>query len=243
MYALSSQPINFIDPAEERELVFASQHGNITSRNKLLVSLLPMIIRLVEQMVGAGHPHFEDYVQEGVLGNIIGIGKFDLNKFSNRYYSYGFWWIRHCIDDERGRDCLWSSSTADFTHECFPAEDETCLPNRVDFPEKPLDSSSFNTYIERNIDSIRPVIASQADIFDQFRVGGLACDYDLLDEMMNLSNGGLTPKQREILRLYYHEGLTFREVSKKVGFSQRWVMELRNKALTRLKKQVEILSG
>lgn len=242
MYSLSSQPIIFIEPTEERELVLASQQGCNHSRNKLLVSLLPMVVNLVEQMVGAGHPQFEDYVQEGVLGNMVGIRKFNLNKYNNRYYSYGFWWIRHYIDNERGRDQLWNSSIVDVNNDLFNPKEAINLANTDDFPENSFDSRTFNSYIEYDLDFMQPIILSRADILDQFRAGGLACDYDLLNEMLNLSNGGLTKKQREILHLYYHEGLTFREVADRVKFSQRWVMELRNKALTKLKNQVDQIS-
>lgn len=239
MYTLSSQPIIFIEPTEERELILAAQQGNINSRNKLLVSLLPMIVRLTEQMIGAGHPQFEDYVQEGVLGNIIGLQKFDLNKYKNRYYSYGYWWIRYYINNERERDQLWSSSIADITDDCFTAEEAINLTNPDNFPENSFDFLDFNSYIS----SIHSVILSKADILDQFREGGLSCDYDLVNEMLNLLNGDLTPKQRKIFHLYYHRNLTFREVSNKTSYSQRWVIELRNKLLAKLKKQVDILSG
>ncbi len=241
MYFLSSQPISFSNPTEERELVCAAQGGSIDSRNILLVSLLPMVIRLVERMVGAKHPYFEDYIQEGVLGNMVGIKKFNLDKFENRYYSYGYWWIRHFIDNEHKADQLWSNNVA-VDLKSFSVGDAYNLADFDSPPEIPLDSDAFNSYIIEDINFIQPIVGKD-DLFDQFRFGGLTCHYDLLTEMLNLVDGEVNRKQRKVLRLYYHEGWTFRAIGEEMGFSQRWVMELRNMALTKLKSKVDQLSG
>ena len=240
MYKLASQTIQFFDPDQERELVFAAQNGNIKARNDLSISLIPMVVRLVEQMVGAGHPQFEDYVQEGFLGNLVGISKFNLDKYENRYYSYGYWWIRNSIDSARALDHTWCSLIADKIDDL---EDSPKSTSFINPSENYLDSATFYDYIIDTLDFIPPIILQQTDILDQFRVSGLACHFDLLDEMLKLVNGELNATARQVLKLYYQDDLTFREVADKLGYSQRWMMELRNQALVVLKNKVYCLSG
>ena len=62
-----------------------------------------------------------------------------------------------------------------------------------------------------------------------------------LDEMLKLVNGEINVKQRRVLDLYYHQGLTFREIEGEMGYSSRWLMELRKKAVTVLKEKVHCL--
>jgi len=205
--------------------------------------LLPMVVRLVERMVGARHPHFDDYIQEGVLGNIVGISKFDLDSFSNRYYTYGYWWIRHFIDNEHEADRLWSSTVAVDLYKPSTAGAFN-LGNLVELdspPEIPLDKATFHSYIVDDL-NFSP-IAAPDDLFEQFRIGGLTCHHDLLTEMLDLVNGDINAKQRKVLRLYYHEGWTFRAIGAEMGYTQRWIMELRNMALKKLKSKVDQLSG
>lgn len=238
MYALAST-IQFYDQDQERELVYAAQGGDIKARNQLLVSLLPMVVRLVARMVGARHPHFEDYIQEGVLGNIVGIDKFDLDSFGNRYYSYGYWWIRHFIDNEHKADQLWSNTVAVDLGK-FTVDDAFNIVNLDSPPEIPLDSDTFHGYIVDDL-NFSPIVAPD-DLFEQFRIGGLTCHHDLLTEMLDLVDGNINAKQRRVLRLYYHEGWTFKAIGTEMGYSQRWIMELRNRALVKLKNKVDQLS-
>lgn len=82
---------------EERDLLRRSSAGDAAAAERLLASHLRFVMRIARRYRGAGVP-LSDLVQEGVLGLLHAIRKFDV-EHNNRFATYAVWWIRRAMQD------------------------------------------------------------------------------------------------------------------------------------------------
>lgn len=82
---------------KEMELALASHAGDLRARNKLIQSNLRLVVSIAKKYAGS-NPNLtlQDLVQEGTLGLIAGVKKFDPSR-GFRLSTYVTWWIRQSI--------------------------------------------------------------------------------------------------------------------------------------------------
>src|SRR3954462_3476721 len=87
-------------PAEELELSRRIEQGDLAAKDRMICANLRLVVAVARQYAPAsqGVP-FLDLVQEGMLGLIRAVEKFDWRR-GNRFSTYATWWIRQAI--ERG---------------------------------------------------------------------------------------------------------------------------------------------
>ena len=242
MYAYNPRLVKPLRSSLERILVADAQRGVILARDQLLISHLPFIISYVEYKVGTSHPYFEDFVQDGILGDVVGIRQFDLtrlNKYGKpiQYCAYGYWWIRDMVNKSMKSESNWIKHMAGLPSEHIPEEtlDFVEANDYVDAPE--LYAAEMEAY---PMDGLPDIIAElrtggRRQALDTLFEAGYLHDQDLLTFMLNLTNGALSLKQKEIMRLYFEEGWSNDEIGLVLGHTGRWVNNLRNKALDALR--------
>ena len=81
--------------AEEIELAQAIERGDLAAKERLINSNLRLVISLARKYQGYGLP-LTDLVQEGVLGLIRAVEKFDWRK-GYKFSTYGTLWIRQAL--------------------------------------------------------------------------------------------------------------------------------------------------
>ena len=81
--------------SEERELLEKTAQGDLEARNKLVESNLRLVVSIAKHYLNRGLS-FLDLIQEGNLGLMYAIDKFDMDK-GNRVSTYSTWWIRQRI--------------------------------------------------------------------------------------------------------------------------------------------------
>jgi RNA polymerase primary sigma factor len=71
------------------------ENNDLSARDKLIKANLKFVPTVAKQFKGCGLP-FADIIEEGNIGLIKAIDRFDPNK-DNKIISYAVWWIRKCI--------------------------------------------------------------------------------------------------------------------------------------------------
>jgi RNA polymerase primary sigma factor len=87
-------------PEEELELARRIERGDLSAKERMVCANLRLVVSVARQYSGPGLP-FLDLVQEGMLGLIRAVEKFDWRK-GFRFSTYATWWIRQAV--ERARD-------------------------------------------------------------------------------------------------------------------------------------------
>jgi len=85
-----------LDAEAERTLARAAQRGDAAARERLVLSNLRLVVYVVREYTAHGSMGSLDLVQEGNLGLLRAIERFDPEK-GYRFSTYATWWIHHAI--------------------------------------------------------------------------------------------------------------------------------------------------
>ena len=84
-----------LTPEEELDLGRRARAGDGRARARLIEKNLRLVVSVARRYRGMGLP-FEDLIQEGNIGLIKAVEKFD-PELGNRFSTYATWWIRQAI--------------------------------------------------------------------------------------------------------------------------------------------------
>ena len=80
---------------EEIDLSKRAKKGDEAARNRLIEKNLRLVVSIAKKSRGRGLP-FEDLIQEGNIGLMKAVGKFDSDR-GFRFSTYATWWIRQAV--------------------------------------------------------------------------------------------------------------------------------------------------
>lgn len=81
---------------EEQRLAKKSKDGCLESRQKLIQSNLKLVVNIAKKIVHVSNLPMIDLVQEGNLGLMVAVEKFNY-KLGYRFATYASWWIKQAI--------------------------------------------------------------------------------------------------------------------------------------------------
>jgi RNA polymerase primary sigma factor len=80
---------------EEMDLSRRTKKGDRAARKRLIERNLRLVVSIAKKSRGQGLP-FEDLIQEGNIGLMKAVGKFDPDR-GYRFSTYAIWWIRQAV--------------------------------------------------------------------------------------------------------------------------------------------------
>ena len=95
MYLKEIGKVPLLDAEEEKELARRMSDGNEYAKSKLVEANLRLVVSIAKRYVGKGM-FFLDLIQEGNLGLMKAVEKFDYQK-GYKFSTYATWWIRQAI--------------------------------------------------------------------------------------------------------------------------------------------------
>ena len=95
MYLKEIGKVPLLTPEEEQELARRMADGDEEAKRRMAEANLRLVVSIAKRYVGRGML-FLDLIQEGNLGLIKAVDKFDYTK-GYKFSTYATWWIRHAI--------------------------------------------------------------------------------------------------------------------------------------------------
>ena len=95
MYLKEIGTVPLLTPEEEQVLAMEKAEGNEQAKNKLIESNLRLVVNIAKKYTNRGLS-FLDLIQEGNLGLMKGVEKFDYQR-GFKLSTYATWWIRQSV--------------------------------------------------------------------------------------------------------------------------------------------------
>ncbi|MCI5724004.1 MAG: RNA polymerase sigma factor RpoD [Erysipelotrichaceae bacterium] len=256
MYLKEIGRVPLLKPEDEPEIAKRIEEGDEEARNILISSNLRLVVSIAKKYVGRGML-FLDLIQEGNMGLVKAVEKFDYTK-GFKFSTYATWWIRQAITraiaDQartiripvhmvetinkltRVQRQLVQELGRDPSAEEISARMEGISPEKVREIQKiALEPVSLETPIGEEDDSHLGDFIEDKDALspDQYASNQL-----LKDEINNVLSG-LTDREEKVLRLRFglYDGRTrtLEEVGREFNVTRERIRQIEAKALRKLK--------
>lgn len=256
MYLKEIGRVSLLNPEDEPEIARRIQNGDEEAKRILISANLRLVVSIAKKYVGRGML-FLDLIQEGNMGLVKAVEKFDYTK-GFKFSTYATWWIRqaitraiadqartiripvHMVETINKLTRIQRQLVQDYgrepTAEEIAAKMENITPEKVREIQKiALDPVSLETPIGEEDDSHLGdfIEDKEAQSPDEYANNQL-----LKDEINNVLRG-LTEREEKVLRLRFglYDGRTrtLEEVGKEFNVTRERIRQIEAKALRKLK--------
>lgn len=216
---------------EEQALAKAIEKGDLEARRKLIECNLRLVVHYVNKLT-VEERHRDDLIQEGNVGLIIAVDKFDW-RVGTKFSTYATWWIRQRIRkampglNEIGRlpqhiwDKFWRYQKGG-----EPEVDEEDLDKAGRFLHAV--AAVEDSVMSHEVDDDLVEIVSQRELLGR------------LEDLFEC----LPDQKREVLIMRFgigmDERMTLREISAKMGCSKEWARRVAREAIQDLRKLLDL---
>jgi RNA polymerase primary sigma factor len=255
MYLKEIGKVSLLNAAEEVSLAKRIEQGDMRAKSKLVEANLRLVVSIAKRYVGRGML-FLDLIQEGNLGLIRAVEKFDYRR-GYKFSTYATWWIRqaitraiadqartiripvHMVETINKLSRTQRQLLQDLGREPTPDELATAMDMPVEKVQEVLKVSQEPVSLETPIGEEED---SHIGDFIEDREATVpleAASFALLQEHLRGVLGTLNERERRVIE--YRFGLldghprTLEEVGREFGVTRERIRQIESKTLAKLK--------
>ncbi len=255
MYLKEIGKVPLLTADEEVELAKRMEEGDVEAKKKLAEANLRLVVSIAKRYVGRGML-FLDLIQEGNLGLIKAVEKFDYKK-GYKFSTYATWWIRQAITRaiaDQARTIRIPVHMVETINKFVRVQRQLLQElGREPYPEEIAEQMGMPVERVREIQkiSLEPVsletpIGEEEDSHlgdfiqdDNVPVPAEAAAFTLLREQLDEVLGTLTDREQKVLKLRFGledgRARTLEEVGKEFKVTRERIRQIEAKALRKLR--------
>ena len=255
MYLKEIGKVPLLTAEEEVELAQRMEEGDMEAKKKLAEANLRLVVSIAKRYVGRGML-FLDLIQEGNLGLIKAVEKFDYKK-GYKFSTYATWWIRQAITRaiaDQARTIRIPVHMVETINKFVRVQRQLLQElGREPYPEEIAKQMNMPVERVREIQkiSLEPVsletpIGEEEDSHlgdfiqdDNVPVPADAAAFTLLREQLEEVLGTLTEREQKVLKLRFGledgRARTLEEVGKEFKVTRERIRQIEAKALRKLR--------
>ena len=255
MYLKEIGKVPLLSADEEVELAKKMETGDLDARKRLAEANLRLVVSIAKRYVGRGML-FLDLIQEGNLGLIKAVEKFDYRK-GYKFSTYATWWIRQAITRaiaDQARTIRIPVHMVETINKLIRVQRQLLQElGREPYPEEiakemnlPVDRVREIQKISQEPVSLETPIGEEEDSHlgdfiqdDNVPVPAEAAAFTLLKEQLSEVLGTLTDRERKVLELRFGlddgRARTLEEVGKEFNVTRERIRQIEAKALRKLR--------
>lgn len=251
---ISEKPL--LSPAEEKEISRRARQGDVEARRRLIEANLRFVIKMAIPYCNHGLS-LEDLIQEGNLGLLEGIERFDPEK-GFRLTTYVSWWIRLAIQraiEQKSLPVRLPANKLELIRKVKsyrlnfelskgrpprPAEIARALKIKAKLVEElqTLEPAycSLDSSAEEDSPNLLQVLEDEHNEHPEKEIA-----QSEMKRQLNLAMGVLSPKERDVIQHRFglkdeRKGLSLRQIGRLVGLSAEGVRRIEEQALQKLRR-------
>ena len=258
MYLKEIGKVPLLTPEEEQELARRMNAGDEEAKRRMTEANLRLVVSIAKRYVGRGML-FLDLIQEGNLGLIKAVEKFDVEK-GYKFSTYATWWIRQAIT----RAIADQARTIRIPVHMVETINKTIRVSRQLLQELGHDPSAEEIAAEMNmpVDKVRDILKiAQEPVSLETPIGeeedshlgdfipdedasepSEAASFSLLREQLEEVLDTLAPREKKVLELRFGivdgRTRTLEEVGKEFNVTRERIRQIEAKALRKLRNPV-----
>ena len=255
MYLKEIGKVPLLTPEEEQELARRMNAGDEEAKRRMTEANLRLVVSIAKRYVGRGML-FLDLIQEGNLGLIKAVEKFDVEK-GYKFSTYATWWIRQAIT----RAIADQARTIRIPVHMVETINKTIRVSRQLLQELGHDPSAEEIAAEMNmpVDKVRDILKiAQEPVSLETPIGeeedshlgdfipdedasepSEAASFSLLREQLEEVLDTLAPREKKVLELRFGivdgRTRTLEEVGKEFNVTRERIRQIEAKALRKLR--------